>query len=148
MPNREQLPPPPSQKAIWMQGAWYDQMRKWWQNMRFTDGLGRIVLNRDSVNITLDTTGIVSRGGGGGSGSGMTPVRIDVATTTSDTVIGSLYSNGITTDATTTGVTIRILQIAAGETMPTGTYLPAWQEAWATGTQWTVDVARDYGAAT
>jgi hypothetical protein len=79
----------------------------------------------------------------GGAGGGM--VAVEITSKVDDTTyLGDEYRNGTDVAATNTGVTIRVLQIAAGETIPNNTIFPAWRQKWSGTEQWTIDPARDY----
>ncbi|MCP4645774.1 MAG: hypothetical protein GY851_35340 [bacterium] len=79
---------------------------------------------------------------GGGAGK-LTPIEI-TAKTDNDTYVCDVYANGTDTTKTATGATVRVLQIGAGQTIPTGTQFPAWEQPWSGSDEWTIDVARDY----
>lgn len=81
--------------------------------------------------------------GGVGAGGGIVPIKI-TGFVNNDTYIGDVFADGTDKTATETGVTIRILQVEAGGSLPTGTKLPAWRQPWADVFQYTVDLSRDY----
>ncbi len=85
----------------------------------------------------------IQSAGGGGGGTLLRPIKI-TSRTDDTTYVADLYGNGTDVAATEIGVTVRVLQIAAGETIPNDTILPSWKQAWAGTSQWTIDVARDY----
>lgn len=74
---------------------------------------------------------------------GITPVTL-TAKTNYNTYTGDVYGDGTDAAATESGVTIRILQISASETIPLPLTLPAWKQPWSGVAAWTVDVARFY----
>ena len=79
----------------------------------------------------------------GGGGVAMSPIKI-TGGGPGENHTGNVYGNGKDQAATETSVTIKVLQIDSGETIPTDTWLPAWKQVWSGTEYWTVDVARDY----
>ncbi len=59
---------------------------------------------------------------GGGVGGGSSPAKI-TSGGPGDTYVGNIYDNGPGETATATAVTIKILQIDSGETIPADTWL-------------------------
>ena len=56
----------------------------------------------------------------------------------------SVYANGRDAAATATGEILRILSVATTETIPTNTWLFAFNHPWSAVERLTVDIARDY----
>ncbi len=82
-------------------------------------------------------------------GTALRTALITEATTTAH--IASIYSN-TDGDAESTTQVLRFIQIADGSVVPTGTYLPCWQQSWgssgASSTFWTADIPRWFNDAT
>ena len=83
--------------------------------------------------------------GGAGAASLVAPIKI-TSGGPGDTYVGNVYENGADVTATETGVTIKVLQIASGETVPANTWFLASKQWYSSMSvqYWTVDVARDY----
>jgi len=89
------------------------------------------------------------------SASGTSAAPVQIVSGTGEDHVGNVFANGKNAGATESSVAVKVLQIAAGESIPSGTWLMAWKQRWAgagessssstggTGDEfWTVDVPR------
>ena len=73
-------------------------------------------------------------------GAELTPVIVTGGTGTNHTA--DIYADGLDVAATESGATLKILYIAATESVTVGERLGAWRQKWSGAEEWTADFPR------